>query len=91
MLDFVDYHATLMQSQDSKVKENALKSFRKFSKIIDDNPISDGLTESMLKYRKMDKMEMIWMIFVISVISHPDFEKDKEIAKTKVMYFLKHL
>lgn len=52
ILEFVDYHATLMQSQDSKVKQNALKSFRKFAKIIGDIPISDTLTESMLKYRK---------------------------------------
>lgn len=56
VLDFVDYHATLMQSHDSKVKENALKSFRKFSKILENNPITQSLTESMLKYRNTEKM-----------------------------------
>lgn len=55
-MNFVAYHTTLMQSHDSKVKENAIKSFRKFGKIITDNPISDNLTEAMLKYRKQDKM-----------------------------------
>lgn len=45
----------------------------------------------MLKYRKTDKMEMIWMIYVAALINHPDFEKDKEVAEKRIRYFLGHI
>lgn len=42
----------------------------------------------MLKYRKTDKMEIIWMIYVAAVVLHPDFLKDKQLAEKRIMYFL---
>lgn len=48
-----------MQANDSKVVENAKLSFTVFENIIKSKPISNNLTEIMMKYRSKDKMEMI--------------------------------
>lgn len=42
--------------------------------LIIDNPISDKLTDALLKYKNTDKMEMIWIIYVASVLTHPNFK-----------------
>ena len=61
-----------MQSKDAKIREHGIKSFKKIIKILNHHPLNDDLLEMISKYLKVEKMEMIWIIFVIVVINHPE-------------------
>ena len=70
ILQVVDYHAVLITSLDAKIREFGLKSFKNILKILHYHSPSDALTEKMDKYRQMEKLEMIWIVYIMGVISH---------------------
>jgi hypothetical protein len=45
----------------------------------------------MNNYLHTDKMEMIWIIYVSSLISNPNFKDEKEMAQKRILYFLDQL
>ena len=50
-------------------------------KILSNHPLSEDLVDKVGIYLKIDKMEMIWIVYAIVVVNHPDQRKDEAKAK----------
>lgn len=90
-MEMIDYHAALAQSQDAMVRENGIKSFKKIIKILYHHPVSDELISQLSKYLLLDKMEMIWVIYAIVVVSHPDQKADLNQAEQRILKILSQM
>lgn len=80
-----------MQAKDAKVRENAIKSFKKFIKVLNYHPLNDQLISQINQYLQGDKTAMIWITYVIIVINHPDQKADPAKAEQRILLFLRSL